>query len=89
MWNQGNQKNDVEGGESLLYPTMLEPVEMRWAFIRKVYSIVAIQLLATIAVAATVVTVRPVAYFFVSSWAGLAVYIFLIIMSLICMFLLP
>ncbi|OMP05103.1 Bax inhibitor 1-related protein [Corchorus olitorius] len=50
---------------------MLEPVEMRWAFIRKVYSIVAIQLLATIAVAATVVTVRPVAYFFVSSWAAL------------------
>ncbi|OMO77663.1 Bax inhibitor 1-related protein [Corchorus capsularis] len=84
MWNQENQKNDVEGaGERLLYPTMLEPVELRWAFIRKVYSIVAIQLLATIAVAATVVTVRPIAYFIVSTWAGLAVYIVIILMACI------
>ncbi|OMO77662.1 Bax inhibitor 1-related protein [Corchorus capsularis] len=83
MWNRAYQKNDVEGGARPLYPTMLEPVELRWAFIRKIYSIVAIQLLATIAVAATVVFVRPVAHFFVSSPAGLAVYIVLIIMPFI------
>ncbi|OMP05104.1 Bax inhibitor 1-related protein [Corchorus olitorius] len=71
MWDRAYQKNDVEGGARPLYPTMLEPVEMRWAFIRKIYSIVAIQLLATIAVAATVVTVRPIAHFFVSSSAAL------------------
>ncbi|XWS36336.1 hypothetical protein CRYUN_Cryun20dG0076400 [Craigia yunnanensis] len=79
LWNQPYRKNDTEAGASLLYPMMLEPPEMRWAFIRKIYSIVAIQLLATIAVAAAVVTVRPIAHFFVSTGAGLALYVVLII----------
>lgn len=87
MWSQPYRKNDTEAGPRPLYPTMLEPPEMRWAFIRKIYSIVAIQLLATIAVAATVVTVHPIAHFFVSSWAGLALYIVLIIMPFIGAFL--
>ena len=88
MWNQPYRKNDSEAGARLLYPMMLEPAEMRWAFIRKIYSIVAIQLLATIAVAATVVTVRPIAHFFVSTGAGLALYIVLIITPFIGAFLL-
>ncbi|KAK6260046.1 Bax inhibitor 1-related - like 1 [Theobroma cacao] len=79
MWNQPYRKNDTEAGPRPLYPMMLEPPEMRWAFIRKIYSIVAIQLLATIAVASTVVSVRPIAHFFVSTGAGLALYIVLII----------
>lgn len=79
MWNQVYRKDDVEAGARPLYPMMLEPPEMRWSFIRKIYSIVAIQLLATIAVAATVVSVHPIAHFFVSTGAGLALYIVLII----------
>jgi len=62
---------------------MLESPELRWSFIRKIYSILTIQLLATIAVAATVVSVRPIATFFVSTGAGLALYIVLIIMPFI------
>uniref|UniRef100_A0A5B7BSP9 Putative Bax inhibitor-1 family protein n=1 Tax=Davidia involucrata TaxID=16924 RepID=A0A5B7BSP9_DAVIN len=79
MWQQPYRKADVESGSQPLYPTMLESPELRWAFIRKIYAIVAIQLLLTIAVAAVVVTVHPIATFFVSSGAGLALYIVLII----------
>ena len=83
MWNQSYHKNDVEsggsGGVQPLYPVMMESPELRWGFIRKVYSIIAIQLLATIAVGAVVVSVRPISHFFVSSTGGLAVYIILII----------
>lgn len=80
MWNQPNWKTDVEaGGVRPLYPMMLESPELRWSFIRKVYSIITIQLLATIAVASVVVTVHPIAHFFVSTSGGLALYIILII----------
>ena len=79
MWTRPFQKSDVEAGARPLYPMMLESPELRWAFIRKIYSIVTIQLLATVAVGATVVSVRPIANFFVSSWTGLALYIVLII----------
>ncbi|GMP90919.1 hypothetical protein CsSME_00041838 [Camellia sinensis var. sinensis] len=58
---------------------MLESPELRWAFIRKIYSILALQLLITIAVAAVVITVRPVALFFSTTGAGLALYIVIII----------
>ncbi|GAB2226381.1 hypothetical protein Droror1_Dr00022185 [Drosera rotundifolia] len=66
---------EARGGSQALYPMMLEPPELRWAFIRKIYIIVAIQLIATIAVAATVVTFHPIARFFVSTPAGVVVYI--------------
>ncbi|GMH25790.1 hypothetical protein Nepgr_027633 [Nepenthes gracilis] len=79
MWQQAYRKNDVEGGSQPLYPMMLENAELRWAFIRKIYSIIALQLAVTIAVAAVVVTVHPISHFFVSSTAGLALYIVLII----------
>ncbi|KAK9945245.1 hypothetical protein M0R45_010770 [Rubus argutus] len=79
MWNQPYRKNDVESGALPLYPMMLESPELRWSFIRKIYSIIAVQLFATIAVAATVVSYKPIATFFVSTGAGLALYIVLII----------
>uniref|UniRef100_A0A803NRN8 BI1-like protein n=1 Tax=Cannabis sativa TaxID=3483 RepID=A0A803NRN8_CANSA len=80
MWAQPYRKTDVEaGGSRPLYPMMLESPELRWSFIRKIYSIITIQLLATIAVAATVVSVHPISHFFVSTGAGLALYIVLII----------
>lgn len=78
MWQQAYRKNDVETG-SQLYPVMLENSQLRWGFIRKVYSIIAIQLLATIIVGAVVVSYHPIAHFFTSSGGGLACYIILII----------
>lgn len=84
MWNQQPyRKIDVEGGAAPLYPMMLESPQLRWAFIRKIYSIITIQLLATIAVAATVVYVRPISTFFSTTGAGLALYILLLIMPFI------
>ncbi|XP_061338097.1 protein LIFEGUARD 2 [Gastrolobium bilobum] len=85
MWNQAYTKtDDVEsGGARPLYPMMLESPELRWSFIRKVYSIISIQLLVTIAVGAFVVTNRPVANFFVSTGAGMALYIVLIFVPFI------
>lgn len=79
MWAQPYRKSDVEAGATPLYPMMLESPQLRWAFIRKIYSIIAIQLLATIAVASVVVSVRPISHFFSSTGAGLALYIVLII----------
>ncbi|CAH8273380.1 unnamed protein product [Arabidopsis lyrata] len=86
QWNLPYRKDDVETGFSSrrpLYPTMLENPELRWGFIRKVYSIIAFQLLATVAVAATVVTVHPIALFFATTGLGLALYIVIIITPLI------
>ncbi|PKA49375.1 BI1-like protein [Apostasia shenzhenica] len=80
-WKAG----DVEdGGASRpLYPMMLESPELRWAFVRKIYTILSLQILLTVAVAAVVVSVKPISRFFVSSGGGLAVYIFLIILPFI------
>jgi FtsH-binding integral membrane protein len=76
---------DTEAGFEArpLYPMMLESPQLRWAFVRKVYTILSIQMLLTIAVASVVVFVRPVALFFVSSPGGFGLYIFLIILPFI------
>ncbi|KAK4482294.1 hypothetical protein RD792_009446 [Penstemon davidsonii] len=58
---------------------MLESPDLRWSFIRKIYTIVSIQLLLTIAVGSVVVTVHPIAHFFATTGAGLALWIVLII----------
>ncbi|KAL0684089.1 hypothetical protein Bca4012_050937 [Brassica carinata] len=83
QWNLPYRKDDLEAGGGSrsrpLYPSMHETPELRWGFIRKVYSIIAFQLLATIAVSATVVTVRPIALFFATTGAGLGLYIVIII----------
>ncbi|PHT52847.1 BI1-like protein [Capsicum baccatum] len=86
LWNQPYRKSDVEAGTAPLYPSMLESPELRWSFIRKVYSIITIQLLLTVAVASVVVTVHPISHFFVTTRAGLAVYILLIITPFITLF---
>ncbi|GAU35613.1 hypothetical protein TSUD_30300 [Trifolium subterraneum] len=84
MWrNQQYGKTDLESGARPLYPMMLESPELRWSFIRKVYVIIAIQLLATIAVGAVVVSVRPISVFFATTGAGLALYIVLIFVPFI------
>ncbi|RRT36942.1 hypothetical protein B296_00056276, partial [Ensete ventricosum] len=70
----------VEAGIRALYPVMLEPPELRWAFIRKIYSILSAQMLITVAVATAVVSIHPVSRFFVTSSAGLGLYVFLVIL---------
>ncbi|KAG9133313.1 hypothetical protein Leryth_018634 [Lithospermum erythrorhizon] len=88
MWDHAYRKGDVEGGSSItqpLYPMMLEDPQLRWGFIRKIYSIVSIQLLLTIVVASIVVAVDPIKVFFVTTKAGLIVYILLIFAPLIVM----
>ncbi|XXG68001.1 hypothetical protein AAC387_Pa06g1207 [Persea americana] len=85
MWvpTYGKSAADVEVGPRPLYPMMLESPELRWAFIRKIYTILSIQLLLTIAVACLVVTVRPISHFFVTSPEGLGLYIMVIILPFI------
>ncbi|KAK6141373.1 hypothetical protein DH2020_024890 [Rehmannia glutinosa] len=77
------QKDDGETRTTLLYPLMEERPELRWAFIRKVYSILTIQLLATIAFATVVVAVHPIANFFNNTRIGLATYVVIIVIPLI------
>ena len=74
---------DIKSGGSTLYPTMLESPELRWCFIRKVHSIITIQLFLGIAVAFIVVFVHPVANFFFNSKLGHVLCIVLIIVPFI------
>uniref|UniRef100_A0A7C9A0B2 Uncharacterized protein n=1 Tax=Opuntia streptacantha TaxID=393608 RepID=A0A7C9A0B2_OPUST len=66
-------------GAGQLYPNTMENPQFRWAFIRKVYVIIAMQLLLTVVVAAIVIFIEPLATFMVSRPAGLAVYISIIL----------
>ncbi|XP_050365608.1 protein LIFEGUARD 4-like [Argentina anserina] len=66
-----SRNNDLEAGSTpLLYPSMTENPERRWAFIRKVYAILAFQLLLTIPVAATAFLNPGIAVFLVETWLG-------------------
>lgn len=78
-------KGDVERGTTELYPGMIEPPEIRWAFIRKVYAIVAMQILLTIAVASVVVFVKPIHKFLASGTPGLVLLIVVFILTLLRM----
>ncbi|URE31391.1 hypothetical protein MUK42_06321 [Musa troglodytarum] len=80
MTKKGGDIEAGNGGGSALYPNMMESPQLRWAFIRKVYSIVALQILLTIAVAGVVNFVEPVRSFLLShTTASLVVYILIII----------
>ncbi|CAI9296763.1 unnamed protein product [Lactuca saligna] len=81
MWHQQPfEKSVVESRISgVLYPTMLESPELWWSFIRKIYSIVAIQLLLTIIVGAVIVSYHPIVTFMTITTGGLVCYIVLII----------
>ncbi|KAF6141198.1 hypothetical protein GIB67_018288 [Kingdonia uniflora] len=82
------KSGDIEAGNNnnnnnQLYPSMIESPQLRWAFIRKIYLILTVQLLLTIAVASVVVFVKPIGHFFKSSGTGLAVYICILIVPFI------
>ncbi|KAL3828761.1 hypothetical protein ACJIZ3_017563 [Penstemon smallii] len=55
---------DIEtGNNGKLYPGMMENPQMRWGFIRKVYSILCVQLLLTFGVAIAMFLIHPVREF--------------------------
>ncbi|TVU41787.1 hypothetical protein EJB05_15335 [Eragrostis curvula] len=68
-------------------PYMIESPQLRWAFIRKVYVIVAMQMLTTVAVAAAVYFVPAIRRFFAArTSAALAAFVVIIVAPLIVMF---
>ncbi|KAM7277597.1 hypothetical protein ACFE04_004731 [Oxalis oulophora] len=79
-WGYNNNAGDPQ-----IYPMMMESPELRWGFIRKVYSILAIQLILTVAVAAVVVFYRPIPEFILHNRAGLPLYICLTILPFVFM----
>ncbi|XP_076894807.1 protein LIFEGUARD 2-like [Bidens hawaiensis] len=88
MWTQHPfLKTDLESGSSdePLYPIMSESPELRWSFIRKIYSIVAVQLLLTAAAGAIVVTYHPIVTFLTTTNAGFVCYILIIVAPFITM----
>ncbi|GAV57562.1 Bax1-I domain-containing protein [Cephalotus follicularis] len=76
-------KGDVEMGGERLYPMMLESPELRWAFIRKVYAILSMQMILTVAVASVVIFDPPISNFMFHTRAGFAIYIVLAILPFI------
>lgn len=66
---------------AVVSPYLIESPQMRWAFIRKVYIIVAMQLMLTVAVAATVNLVEPIRAFFLSRTLGALIAFVLIIIA--------
>ncbi|KAJ1293224.1 hypothetical protein BS78_01G051800 [Paspalum vaginatum] len=69
-----------------VYPDMMESPQLRWAFVRKVYVIVTLQLLLTVFVAAVVNHVTAIGIFFRSrTMASLAAFIAIIISPIIVM----
>jgi hypothetical protein len=63
---------------------MIERPELRWAFIRKVYAIVATQLVVTVAIAAAVYSVPAIRRFFLARTpASLAAFVLVIVAPLI------
>ncbi|KAK9055750.1 hypothetical protein SSX86_026835 [Deinandra increscens subsp. villosa] len=90
MWSRTFSKIDVELGTSEpLYPTMTtESLDLRWSFIRKIYSIVSIQLLLTVVVGAWVVFYdHPIVTFLTKTRGGFAcdILIFISPFIIICL----
>ncbi|PWA39220.1 bax inhibitor 1-related protein [Artemisia annua] len=75
-----SKTDDIESGSTEpLYPAMTESPDLRWSFIRKIYSIVAIQLILTVIVAAFVVSYHPIVTFLTTTRGGFACDILIII----------
>ena len=83
--NHEQKARDIEYGfkvyntEDLLYPTMIENPRLQWSFIRKVYTIISMQLLLTAIVASMVIFYHPIPQFIVTTMAGVIAYIAIII----------
>lgn len=81
-----SNKNNVDvemGNNGQLYPGMQENPQLRWGFIRKVYSILCLQLLITFGVAVAMTLIQPVREFLRTS-TGLYVMIGIMVFTFIC-----
>ncbi|XP_071739735.1 protein LIFEGUARD 4-like [Rutidosis leptorrhynchoides] len=74
------KQHDIEAGKH--YPTQMEDPQLRWGFIRKVYSILTLQLLLTVIVASIVVVTPRINQFF-RTRMGLIVYLIIFIITII------
>ncbi|KAM7462843.1 hypothetical protein LguiA_030964 [Lonicera macranthoides] len=81
-YNYGKHGDIETGNGGQLYPNMMESPEMRWAFIRKVYAILSIQMLMSVAIGATVAT-NPHFREIMATKAGLGIYIGICIFAII------
>ncbi|KAL7177857.1 hypothetical protein ACSBR2_031087 [Camellia fascicularis] len=78
------KNGDLEAGENgRLYPSMTENPQLRWSFIRMVYSILAIQLLLTVAIAAIAVFVHTIPKFMLHTTPGIVLYVLTLIVPFI------
>ncbi|KAK3126516.1 hypothetical protein QOZ80_7AG0557790 [Eleusine coracana subsp. coracana] len=93
MGKAGDHHHGVEAvggfpppGSGACPPYMIESPQLRWAFIRKVYVIVAMQMLATVAVAAAVYFAPAIRRFFAArTTAALVAFVAIIISPIILM----
>ncbi|KAL7592455.1 hypothetical protein Lser_V15G32417 [Lactuca serriola] len=72
--------HDLEAGKH--YPSQMEDPQLRWGFIRKVYSILTLQLLLTVLIASIVVLTPRINQFF-RTQTGLIVYLIIAIITMI------
>lgn len=78
------KSGDVEAQTNgRLYPNQMETPQLRWAFIRKVYSIISFQLALTIAVAAAVVFIPGIPQFFLRTTPGVISFISIFVFTLL------
>ncbi|PIN07604.1 N-methyl-D-aspartate receptor glutamate-binding subunit [Handroanthus impetiginosus] len=80
FFNRNN--DDIEMGRGQLYPGMQENPQLRWGFIRKVYSILALQLLISFVVALAMNLIKPIRVF-MHTVNGLYVMIALMVLTII------
>lgn len=76
----GKGNHDIEAGKQ--YPSQMEDPQLRWGFIRKVYSILTLQMFLTVIVASIVVLTPRINQFF-RTRNGLIVYLIIVICTLI------
>jgi protein lifeguard len=80
---KGDHQHHVEAGGGLC-PYMIESPQLRWAFIRRVYVIVAMQMLVTVAAASAVYFVPAIRQFFAARTpAVLAAFVVIILAPII------
>ncbi|KAF2542985.1 hypothetical protein F2Q68_00030713 [Brassica cretica] len=81
------EKSDIESGVVIggkeLYPKMTESPELRWAFTRKVYAILTLQLIVTVGVSSVVFFVGEISVFITTTTSGLVVFFVSLLLPLL------
>ena len=73
---------DVEAQNGQLYPNQMDTPQLRWSFIRKIYSIICFQLALTSAVSIVVVSVKDIPRFF-RTLPGLGTLVAILILTIV------